>query len=105
MMLEVDPLFSIAEVMRRSGPNGRKFLAGQAPMQRAASGYLRHQKRSGGREAKIGAAIGRREAFVKIVRRGGTSTRGDLGEQLSYLSRQGQVTLEASDAYGGHAMS
>ena len=43
---------------------------------------------------RIGNAIGAPQAMVKIVRKGGASSRNDLVSQLSYLSREGELVLE-----------
>ena len=43
---------------------------------------------------RIGNAIGAPQAMVKIVRKGGAGSSGDLVSQLSYLSREGELTLD-----------
>ena len=43
---------------------------------------------------RIGNAIGAPQAMVKIVRKGGAGSSGDLISQLSYLSREGDLTLD-----------
>ena len=50
---------------------------------------------------RIGNAIGAPQAMVKIVRKGGASSRGDLVSQLSYLSREGELVLEEHDPADG----
>ena len=58
-------------------------------------------RRRGGRFAyqlsnrqRIGNAIGAPQAMVKIVRNGGAGSSRDLISQLSYLSREGELTLD-----------
>jgi len=58
-------------------------------------------RRPGGRFAyhlsnrqRIGNAIGAPQAMVKIVRNGGAGSSSDLVSQLSYLSREGELTLD-----------
>ena len=58
-------------------------------------------RRRGGRFAyqlsnrqRIGNAIGAPQAMVKIVRNGGAGSSSDLISQLSYLSREGELTLD-----------
>jgi len=58
-------------------------------------------RRPGGRFAyhltnrqRIGNAIGAPQAMVKIVRNGGAASSSDLVSQLSYLSREGELTLD-----------
>jgi len=46
------------------------------------------------------AASGVPEAMVKIVRGGGAKSRSELANQLAYLSRQGDLPIEASPLYG-----
>ncbi len=50
---------------------------------------------------RIGNAIGAPQAMVKIVRKGGASSRNDLVSQLSYLSREGELVLEEHDPVDG----
>ena len=50
---------------------------------------------------RIGNAIGAPQAMVKIVRKGGASSRSDLVSQLSYLSREGELVLEEHDPADG----
>ena len=50
---------------------------------------------------RIGNAMGAPQALVKIVRKGGAATRGDLVSQLSYLSREGELVLDEHDPADG----
>ena len=50
---------------------------------------------------RIGNAIGVPQAMVKIIRKGGASSRSDLVSQLSYLSREGELILEEHDPTDG----
>ena len=46
---------------------------------------------------RIGNAIRAPQSMVKVVRKGGASSKGDLVSQLSYLAREGELVL---DEYG-----
>lgn len=58
------------------------------------------QMRSPRKGDVLGAAFGVPEAMVKLVPNGGAKDRTALGNQLVYLSRQGDVSVEDSALYG-----
>lgn len=62
------------------------------------------ERRSPGKRDVLGAVFGLPEAMVKIVPNGGAMDRTALGNQLGYLSRQGDVPVEDSAVYGGGAL-
>lgn len=106
-MSQVDAVLDFAELMRRARlrDSGGGGGAVESELAQVARLVLGHQKRGASQQRRIVAARRSREAVVKIVRRGGAMSKTQLARQLDHPSRQGDVRLEASDAWGGWTMS
>ena len=51
-------------------------------------------------DAYLGAAQGRAEAMVKIIRNGACSSKSDLTAQISYIAREGSVDIHGAAMFG-----